>query len=75
MALMQYEIYLFERILLCCVEISIRRAETASEEPRGGNINATLELVGRIFLANVTDIVSLSKPGKSTIRKEIYHDV
>lgn len=32
--------------------------------PRMRNKNAKLHLKGRIFMTNVTDILSMSKPGK-----------
>lgn len=64
----QYEIYLFECILLCCKELSPNKSKdkkdkTRSQGPKIKNKNAKLQLKGRIFMANVTDIVSLSKPG------------
>lgn len=61
---MQYEIYLFECILLCCKEASGKKDRTRSTGPKIRNKNAKLQLKGRIFMTNVTDIVSLSKPGR-----------
>ncbi|KAJ5679356.1 hypothetical protein N7462_007600 [Penicillium macrosclerotiorum] len=64
----EYHIYLFERILLCCKDINPNKqktklimnkdkpAVTAKGKPR-------LQLKGRIYMANVTDIVRLQKPG------------
>ncbi|KAJ5225791.1 hypothetical protein N7468_007016 [Penicillium chermesinum] len=64
----EYHIYLFERILLCCKDINPNKqktklmmgkdkpALTAKGKPR-------LQLKGRIYMANVTDIVCLQKPG------------
>jgi cell division control protein 24 len=65
----QYEIFLFECILLCCKEVSPgksrdKKDKTRSQGPKIRNRNAKLQLKGRIFMANVTDVVSLSKPGK-----------
>lgn len=65
---MQYEIYLFESILLCCKEISPSKSKdkkdkTRSQGPKVRNKSAKLQLKGRIFMTNVTDVVSLSKPG------------
>lgn len=63
-----YEIYLFENILLCCKEVSgtksrDKKDKTRSQGPKIRNKYAKLQLKGRIFMTNVTDIVSLSKPG------------
>jgi cell division control protein 24 len=35
--------------------------------PKMRNKNARLQLKGRIFMTNVTDVVSLSKPGLYTL--------
>lgn len=64
----QYEIYLFECILLCCKEVNPNKSKdkkdkTRSTGPKIRNKNAKLQLKGRIFMTNVTDVVSLSKPG------------
>jgi cell division control protein 24 len=66
----QYEIYLFECILLCCKEVNASKSKdkkdkTRSQGPKIKNKNAKLQLKGRIFMTNVTDIVSMSKPGTS----------
>jgi len=65
----QYEIYLFECILLCCKEvvpnkIKDKKEKTKSAGPKIRNKNAKLQLKGRIFMTNVTDVVAISKPGK-----------
>jgi cell division control protein 24 len=64
----QYHIYLFERILLCCKDINPnkqksklmgnkdRPATNAKGKPR-------LQLKGRIYMADVTDISWFHKPG------------
>ncbi|KAJ5086571.1 hypothetical protein NUU61_007878 [Penicillium alfredii] len=64
----EYHIFLFERILLCCKDINPNKQKTklmmnkdkptptAKGKPR-------LQLKGRIYMANVTDIVCLQKPG------------
>lgn len=64
----QYEIYLFESILLCCKEGSPNKSrdkkdKTRSTGPKIRNKNAKLHMKGRIFMTNVTDVVTLSKPG------------
>ncbi|KAM0254870.1 hypothetical protein ACHAQJ_006362 [Trichoderma viride] len=68
-----YEIYLFECILLCCKEISPNKSKDKKERarlqgPKPKNKNAKLQLKGRIFMTNVTDVVSLSKPGSHSVQ-------
>ncbi|KAH6603771.1 guanine-nucleotide dissociation stimulator [Trichoderma cornu-damae] len=68
-----YEIYLFECILLCCKEISPNKSKDKKDRarlqgPKTRNKNAKLQLKGRIFMANVTDVVSLSKPGSHSVQ-------
>lgn len=68
-----YEIYLFENILLCCKEVSSTKSKdkkdkTRSQGPKIKNRNAKLQLKGRIFMTNVTDVVSLSKPGSHSVQ-------
>ncbi|MCJ1476572.1 hypothetical protein MMC13_005238 [Lambiella insularis] len=61
----EYSIYLFERILLCCKDINPNKAKN-----RLGNKNVDkkgkprLQLKGRIFMQNVTDILQYTKSGK-----------
>ena len=65
----QYYIYLFERILLCCKEIgtSKKQSKTMSMGKNSRTANAkkksSLQLKGRIFMQNVTDVISLSRNG------------
>ncbi|KAF4988922.1 hypothetical protein FDECE_14877 [Fusarium decemcellulare] len=68
-----YEIYLFECILLCCKEISPNKSKdkkdkSRSSGPKVRNRNAKLQLKGRIFMTNVTDVVSFSKPGHHSVQ-------
>ncbi|UKZ78559.1 hypothetical protein TrVFT333_006305 [Trichoderma virens FT-333] len=68
-----YEIYLFEAILLCCKEISPNKSKDKKDRarqqaPKTRNKNAKLQLKGRIFMTNVTDVVSLSKPGSHSVQ-------
>ncbi|KAL6812121.1 Pleckstrin homology domain-containing protein [Trichoderma sp. SZMC 28015] len=68
-----YEIYLFECILLCCKEISPNKSKDKKDKarqqgPKTKNKNAKLQLKGRIFMTNVTDVVSLSKPGSHSVQ-------
>jgi len=73
----EYEIYLFECILLCCKEVSPNKSKdkkdkTRSVGPRMRNRNAKLHLKGRIFMTNVTDILSMSKPGTGSHSVQIW---
>ncbi|KAG7284961.1 hypothetical protein NEMBOFW57_009577 [Staphylotrichum longicolle] len=68
-----YEIYLFQCILLCCKEISPNKSKdkkdkTKSTGPKPRNKNAKLQLKGRIFMTNVTDVVAISKTGSYTVQ-------
>ena len=60
----QYKVYLFERILLCCNEINPNKpknkmlAKQTLVDKKG---KPKLQLKGRIFMQNVTDVVTLSK--------------
>ncbi|KAL8946599.1 MAG: hypothetical protein Q9222_007027 [Ikaeria aurantiellina] len=63
----QYIIYLFERILLCCKEVNPnkQRAKMLSKERIQVNLGKPrLQLKGRIFMQNVTDVLSFSKIGR-----------
>lgn len=67
-SLNKYEIYLFECILLCCKELvpsksKEKKDKTRSTGPKVRNRNAKLQLKGRIFMTNVTDVVALSRTG------------
>lgn len=64
-----YEIYLFESILLCCKEVQPNKSKekkdkTKSNIPKPRNKNNKLQLKGRIFMTNVTEVLSFAKPGK-----------
>jgi cell division control protein 24 len=70
----QYTIYLFERILLCCKELNPNKSKDKimgtqkdkkdkKDKRREGNKNAKLVLKGRIFMSNVTEVLSLGKQG------------
>ncbi|KAL0468199.1 rho guanyl nucleotide exchange factor [Neurospora intermedia] len=68
-----YEIYLFENILLCCKELTTaktkdKKDKTRSSVPKVRNKFAKLQLKGRIFMTNVTDVVAISKPGSYTVQ-------
>ncbi|KAJ5133738.1 hypothetical protein N7526_005103 [Penicillium atrosanguineum] len=64
----EYHIFLFERILLCCKDINPNKQKTKlmmnKDKPTlSAKGKARLQLKGRIYMANVTDIVCLQKPG------------
>ncbi len=66
-----YEIYLFECILLCCKEVTPTKSKdkkdkTKSTGPKIRSRSAKLQLKGRIFMTNVTEVISFAKPGKPT---------
>lgn len=63
----QYKIYLFEMILLCCKEMNPNKQKNKLMnkplvDKRG---KPKLQLKGRIFMQNVTDLISFGKPGMS----------
>ena len=64
----QYKVYLFERILLCCKEINPNKPKNkmlGTNKPltdKKGKLR--LQLKGRIFMNNVTDVLSVVKSGK-----------
>lgn len=73
----QFSIYLFERILLCCKEVnpnktkeklSASQKKDKKDKEKSGKKDkgkpTKLQLKGRIFMTNVSDVVSLVKPGK-----------
>ncbi|CEH19444.1 Invasion-inducing protein TIAM1/CDC24 and related RhoGEF GTPases [Ceraceosorus bombacis] len=71
----EYHVYLFERILLCCKEILpnqpnkknsksnslLKQKTTAAQTPPGKKPKTTLQLKGRIFMANVSGAKAHSK--------------
>lgn len=61
----QYKIYLFEMILLCCKELSAKKAKNMNRSATAKNGKPKLQLKGRIFMQNVTETISLQKPGKA----------
>lgn len=68
----QYKVYLFERILLCCKEINPNKPKNkmlGNTKPlvdKKGKLR--LQLKGRIFMQNVTDVISVIKSGKQVMR-------
>ncbi|KAI0156369.1 Rho guanyl nucleotide exchange factor [Xylariaceae sp. FL1272] len=67
-----YEIYLFEHILLCCKEVQPNKSKDKKDKnksiPKIRNKNNKLQLKGRIFMTNVTEILSFAKPGSYTVQ-------
>ncbi|EPS41945.1 hypothetical protein H072_4086 [Dactylellina haptotyla CBS 200.50] len=61
----EYHVYLFERILLCCKDKDAPRRRKPG--PTQGK-PAALQLKGRIYMQNVTDIISLAKNGSYTLQ-------
>jgi hypothetical protein len=58
----KYKIYLFEMILLCCKEINPNKPKNRMKAS-AKNGKPKLQLKGRIFMQNVTETISLQKPG------------
>ncbi|ORY64511.1 Pleckstrin homology domain-containing protein [Pseudomassariella vexata] len=68
-----YEIYLFECILLCCKEVQPNKGKEKKDKaksttPKVRNKNNKLQLKGRIFMTNVTEVLSFAKPGHYTVQ-------
>ncbi|KAI1647778.1 Pleckstrin homology domain-containing protein [Daldinia loculata] len=67
-----YEIYLFECILLCCKEVQPNKTKDKKDKnksaPKVPNKNNKLQLKGRIFMTNVTEVLSFAKPGSYTVQ-------
>ncbi|KAI1197126.1 Rho guanyl nucleotide exchange factor [Nemania serpens] len=67
-----YEIYLFESILLCCKEVQPTKSKEKKDKnksiSKGRNKNNKLQLKGRIFMTNVTEVLSFAKPGSYTVQ-------
>lgn len=60
--------YLFETILLCCknIDLSKPKNKLSNKNLVDNKGKPKLQLKGRIFMQNVTDLVSLAKPGMLT---------
>lgn len=71
---MQYKVYLFERILLCCKEINPNKQKNKMLGNNKSLIDKKgkprLQLKGRIFMQNVTDVMSISKAGKHLLTQK-----
>ena len=69
----KYHVYLFETILLCCKDIDLNKPKNKLSnkqlvDKRG---KPKLQLKGRIFMQNVTDLVALAKPGMEDMRLSV----
>ncbi|KAL7624102.1 Guanine nucleotide exchange factor for Cdc42p [Parahypoxylon ruwenzoriense] len=66
-----YEIYLFETILFCCKEVQPNKTKDKKDKNKSApkiSKNNKLQLKGRIFMTNVTEILSFAKPGSYTVQ-------
>ena len=65
----EYRVYLFERILLCCKESGQNKKNSKSmsisKKPKK---RASLQLKGRIFINNVTDLIPMSRGSLHTLQ-------
>ncbi|KAH8149360.1 uncharacterized protein LAJ45_06439 [Morchella importuna] len=70
----EYYIYLFERILLCCKEVGTgkKQKQAMMARPKPGKKKSMLQLKGRIFMQNVTDVISLSRGGTWSYTLQIF---
>ena len=64
----QYKVYLFERILLCCKDINPNKPKNKmlgnSKPLVDKKGKPKLQLKGRIFMQNVTDVVTVKRAGE-----------
>lgn len=72
MRLIQYHMYLFQKILLCCKDINPNKQKAkliVGKEKSMPNVRGKprLQLKGRIYMANVTHIVSMNKQGMGRV--------
>ncbi|KAF9584001.1 hypothetical protein BGW38_007910, partial [Lunasporangiospora selenospora] len=61
------EVYLFEKILVCCQNIATRKKPTKSLV-RGGKPKPTLHLNGRIYINNIKSVYPTSSAGTYMLR-------
>lgn len=64
----EYHVYFFESILLCCKDIDRNKPKNkmSTRQLVDKKGRPKMQLKGRIFMQNVTDIVKASKPGSYT---------
>ncbi|KAG8530920.1 uncharacterized protein KY384_004277 [Bacidia gigantensis] len=72
----EYKVYLFEKILLCCKEFNLSKQKNKMlgnsktlVDKRG---KPKLQLKGRIFMQNVTDVLTISKADKGSYTIQIF---
>ena len=65
LTVVQYRMYLFEKILLCCKELNPNKPKNKVKPPTPAlkNGKPRLQLKGRIFMQNVTETKYSTKPG------------
>lgn len=51
-----------------------KKDKTRSTGPKVRNKNAKLQLKGRIFMTNVTEVVAMSKTGKCTLFQPVLDE-
>ena len=62
----QYHVYLFDNILLCCKDIDLSKSKNklSNRQLTDKRGKPKIQLKGRIFMSNVTDVLQVAKPGK-----------
>ncbi|KAL9125120.1 MAG: hypothetical protein Q9217_005628 [Psora testacea] len=72
----QYKVYLFERILLCCKEINPNKPKNkmlGNNKPLVDKKGQPkLQLKGRIFMQNVTDVLTFKRIERSSYTVQIF---
>ncbi|KAL8826567.1 MAG: hypothetical protein Q9191_003718 [Dirinaria sp. TL-2023a] len=72
----QYKVYLFERILLCCKEINPNKPKNKMIGNNKSLVDKKgkprLQLKGRIFMQNVTDVLTVAKSEKQDYKIQIF---
>ncbi|KAF9432484.1 hypothetical protein BGZ76_010721 [Entomortierella beljakovae] len=58
----ELEVYLFEKILLCCQETASKKKQT-KPLPKGAKPKPTLHLTGRIYISNIKSILPVTISG------------
>ncbi|KAL2069465.1 hypothetical protein VTL71DRAFT_14144 [Oculimacula yallundae] len=72
----EYEVFLFEHILLACTEVNPFKLRTGlsffqKDKPRDKDLTnriSKLRLTGRVFMTNITDVIPLTKGGNYTVQ-------
>lgn len=58
-------------ILLCCKEMNTRKEKNRNKQSTDRTGRTKLQLKGRIFMQNVTDIACKSKPGNEPRQRPV----